>query len=133
MTTLYFDSAFGFDLLCNDISNLDENIEMVVVLNSKGRSIEMKIKKGTDLDLTSTKKEMFFMQSVLQTSMNKDQDEEFGMVKCVIFERERSTIFSFEFFNYVILVVSRSISHILHLKNSISEKIANIKKVELMQ
>lgn len=133
MTTLYFDSAFGFDLLCNDIAKLDENIEMVTVLNPKGRSIEMKVKNGTDLELTPIKKEMFFMQSVLQTSMNKDQDEEFGIVKCVIFERERSTIFSFGFFNYVILVVSRSISHTLHLKNSISERIANIKKVELAQ
>jgi hypothetical protein len=133
MTTGMFESAFGFDILCNEIANLDENIEMVTVLNHKGRSIEMKVKEGTDVDLTPVKKEMFFMQSVLQTSMNKDQDDEFGRVKCTILERERGTVFSFEFFNYVILVVSRSISYPLHLKNSISEKIANIKKVELVQ
>ncbi|TSA17936.1 MAG: hypothetical protein D4R72_03365 [Nitrosopumilales archaeon] len=133
MTVGYFESAFGFDILCNDIASLDENIEMVTVLNHKGRSIEMKVKEGIEMDLTPVKKEMFFMQSVLQTSMNKDQDDEFGRVKCTIFERERSTVFSFEFFNHVILVVSRSISNPMHLKSSISDKIANIKKVELVQ
>lgn len=133
MTIGYFDSAFGFDILCNDIANLDENIEMVTILNSKGRPIEMKIREGTEIDLTPVKKEMFFMQSVLQASMNKDQDEEFGRVKCTIFERERGTIFSFEFLNYVILVITRSVSYPMHLKNSIMEKIANIKKVELIQ
>jgi len=129
----YFDSVFGFDILCNDIANLDENIEMVTVLNQKGRPIETMVREGTDMDLTPAKKEMFFMQCILQTSMNKDNDDEFGRVKSSIVERERFTIFSFEFFNYVILVVSRSIAHPMHLRDNILEKIANIKKVELVQ
>jgi len=133
MAAGYFDNAFGFDTLCDDISNLDINIEMVTVLNQKGRPIEIKVREGTDVDLTPVKQEMFFMQCVLQISMNKDQDEEFGIVKNTIFERERFTIFSFEFFSYVILVISRSIPDSMYLKNSISEKIINIKKVELVQ
>ena len=132
MTIGIFENAFRFDILCNDIVNLDENIEMVTVLNSKGRPIEMKVREET-VDLTPVKKEMFFMQSVLQTSMNKDQDEEFGRVKSVIFERERCTIFLFEFFNYVILVVSTSVTYPMNLKNCIYEKIVSIKKVELAQ
>lgn len=133
MTAGYFDNAFGFEILCNDICNLDENIEMVTVLNQKGRSIEMKVRGGGDIDLTPAKKEMFFMQCILQASMNKDNDDEFGKVKSSIVERERFTIFSFEFFNYVIVVVSRPSGYPMHLRDGISEKITNIKKVELVQ
>ncbi len=134
MTVGYFDSAFGFDTFCNDITKLDENIELVAVLNQKGRSVEIKVREeGIDRDFTPLKREMFFMQCVLQASMNRDQDDEFGRIKSSVFERERFTIFSFEFFNYVILVVSRPILYPMHLKSSISEKIVNIKKVELVQ
>jgi hypothetical protein len=134
MTVRYSDNAFGFDTLCNDIANLDESIEMVTVLNQKGRPVEIKVRKeGIDREFTPIKKEMFFMQCVLQASMNRDQDDEFGMIRSSIFERERFTIFSFEFFTYVIVVVSRPIVYPIHLKNSISEKITNIKKGELVQ
>ncbi|HET6458714.1 MAG TPA: hypothetical protein VFG24_07550 [Nitrosopumilaceae archaeon] len=133
-TVGYFDNIFGFDALCSDITNLDEDIELVAVLNQKGRAIEMKAREeGIDKDLTPQKREMFFMQCVLQTLMNRDHDDECGKVKSSILERERFTIFLFEFFNYVILTVSRPILNPMHLKNSISEKIANIKKVELAQ
>jgi len=133
MTEEYLNNiAFGLDILCNDIVNLDENICMVTVLNQKGRSIEIKDREE-EMDLTPIKKEMFFMQCVLQTSMNKEHDDESGRVKCTIFERERFTIFSYEFFNYVILVISRPILYPIQLKVRILEKIVNIKKVELLQ
>ena len=134
MTVIYFDSAFGFDTLCNDITNLDASIELVAVLNQKGRAVEIKVREtGIDRDFTPVKREMFFMQCVLQASMNKDQDDEFGRIKSSVFERERFTIYTFEFFNYVILVVSRPIMYPMQLKSNISEKIVNIKKVELAQ
>jgi hypothetical protein len=94
MTTGYRDNLFGFDDLCNNIVNLDESIELVAVLNQKGRVVEMKaIEEGIIRDFTPQKKEMFFMQSVLQTSMNKDQDDEFGKVQSTILEREIYNIF----------------------------------------
>jgi hypothetical protein len=134
MTVSYFDSAFGFETLCTDIANLDESIELVAVLNPKGRAVEIKVKEeGIERDLTPIKREMFFMQCVLQSSMNKDQDEEFGRIKSSVFERERFTIFSFGYFNYVIVIVSRPILNTTQLKDSISEKIVNIKKIELLQ
>jgi hypothetical protein len=133
MTEVYLDNPFGFDILCNDIVNLDENIIMASILNQKGRAIEIKVREGTDMDLTPMKKEMFFMQCVLQTSMNKEHDDEFGRVKSTIFERERFTIFSFDLFNQVILVISRPISYPMHLKIRILDKIVNIKKIELLQ
>ena len=132
--TVVYDSAFGFESLCNDITNLDENIELVAVLNQKGRAVEIKVKEEElDRDLTPIKREMFFMQCVLKASMHRDQDDEFGRIKCSVVERERFTIFSFDFFNYVIVVASRPLLYTMQLKNSISEKIANIKRVEMLQ
>lgn len=132
--SITYDDYFGFNILCNEISSLDENIELVTVLNHKGRVIEIKAREdGIDKALTLQKREMFFMQCVLQASMNRDHDDEFGKVKSSILERERFTTLSFEFYTYVILVVLRPSLDPIELKNSILEKINNVKKVELMQ
>lgn len=130
--SIIHDNYFEFDILCNDIANLDNDVEFVAVLNHKGRVIETKAREnGIDKILTMQKKEMFFMQCVLQISMNRDHDDEFGKVKSSILERERSTTLLFEFFNYVILVVSRPGLNPIQLKNSIMEKMNNIKKADL--
>ncbi len=132
--SIIHDNYFGFDTLCNDITNLDNDIELVAVLNHKGRVIETKVREeGIDKALTIQKREMFFMQSVLQTSMNRDHDDEFGKVKSSILERERFTTLSFGFHNYVILVVSRPSLDPIQLKNNIVEKINGIRKIELAQ
>ena len=132
--SIIHDNYFGFDTLCNEIANLDNDIELVAVLNHKGRVIETKAREeGIDKALTVQKREMFFMQSVLQTSMNRDHDNEFGKVKSSILERERFTTLSFEFHNYVILVVLRPSLDLIELKNLILEKINNVRKVELAQ
>lgn len=130
--SIIHDNYFGFDILCNDIASLDNDIEFVAVLNHKGRVIETKAReKKIDKALTIQKREMFFMQCVLQTSMNRDHDDEFGKVKSSILERERSTMLSFEFLNYVILVVSRPSLNPIQLKNNILEKMNSIRKVDL--
>ena len=132
--SIIHDNYFGFDSLCKDIANLDDNIELVAVLNHKGRVIEIKAREeGIDKALTLQKREMFFMQCVLQASMNRDHDDEFGKVKSSILERERFTTFSFEFFNYVILAVSRPNLNPNQLKNNILERINSTRKIELAQ
>ncbi len=132
--SIRYDGYFGFDILCNDIASIDDDIELVAVLNHKGRVIETKAREeGIDKSLTLQKREMFFMQCVLQTSMNRDHDDEFGKVKSSILERERFTTLSFEFSNYVILVVSRPSLDLIQLKNNILEKINSVRKVELAQ
>jgi hypothetical protein len=130
--SMVYDRYFGFDVLCNEIINTDNDIDLVTVLNHKGRVIEIKARDEImDKCLTPLKREMFFMQCVLQASMNKDHDDELGKVTSSILEREKFTVFSFEFFNYVILVVTRPNINSIQLKNNILDKIANIKKVEL--
>ena len=134
MTTRYFESLFEFDILCNDISQIDENIELTAVLNNKGRAIEMSAKEnGVNKDLTPVKKEMLFMESVLKSNMNKEHNHEFGNVYSSILEREKFTVFSFEMLEYVILVISKSITNPIDLKNRISQTIINSRKVEMVQ
>jgi hypothetical protein len=130
--SVIYDSYFGFDRLCNEIIDIGCDINLVAVLNNKGRVVEIKVKEVIDNHFTPLKREMFFMQCILQTSMNKDHDDEFGKVTSSILEREKFTLFTFEFFNYVILVVSRAGSNPIQLKSTIMEKINNSKKVELV-
>jgi len=134
MTTRYFESLFEFDVLCCNISQIDENIELIAVLNNKGRAIEMTAKEnGINKDLTPMKREMLFMESVLKSNMNKEHNHEFGNVYSSILEREKFTVFSFEMLEYVILVISKPIINPMELKNRISETIISSRKVELAQ
>ncbi|TRZ69805.1 MAG: hypothetical protein D4R96_02585 [Nitrosopumilaceae archaeon] len=134
MTARYFESLFEFDALCSNISQIDENIELIAVLNNKGRAIEMTAKEnGVNKDLTPMKREMLFMESVLKSNMNKEHNHEFGNVYSSILEREKFTVFSFEMLEYVILVISKTIINPMELKNRISEIIINSRKVELAQ
>lgn len=134
MITGYFESLFEFDVLCSNIAKIDESIEIVAVLNNKGRVIEMiTLEDGINKYLTPQKREMLFMECVLKSSMNKEYDHEFGKVQSSILMREKFIVFSFEMLDYVILVISKPVFNLIHLKNSISEAIINSKKVELVQ
>ena len=134
MTTRYFESLFEFDVICSNISQIDENIELIAVLNNKGRAIEMTAKdNGVNKDLTPMKREILFMESVLKSNMNKEHNHEFGNVYSSILEREKFTVFSFEMLEYVILVISKTIINPMELKNKISETIISSRKVELAQ
>lgn len=134
MTTRYFDSLFEFDTLCNNISQIDQSIELTAVLNNRGRAIETVVREnGINKDLTAQKREMLFMESVLKSNMNKEHNHEFGNVFSSILEREKFTLFSFEISEYVILVISKRIIDPMNLKNRISEIIINNRKLELTQ
>lgn len=130
----YSDSMYEFDSLCGNIAKIDDSIELVAILNNKGRVIEMAARdEGINKDLTPQKREMFFMESVLKSSMNKEHDNEFGKVHGAIIEREKFTIFSFDVLNYVIVVVSRPLLNPISVKNDIVNVIMNLRRVELVQ
>jgi hypothetical protein len=132
--TSYFESLFEFDSLCSNITKIDDNIELVAVLNNKGRAIEMIAKEeGVNRDFPPQKREMLFMEYVLKSNMNKEHNHEFGRVFSSILEREKFTVLSFEILEYVLLVITKSISNPIELKNKISETIINSRKAELAQ
>lgn len=64
-------------------------IEYIRIINKKGR-LEDVFFKQIDLDLTEEKKELFFMTLQLHDSMHSDFDDEFGQVKYITIERQKS-------------------------------------------
>ena len=127
-------SLFEFDSLCSNIAKIDDNIELVAVLNNKGRAIEMIAKEdGINRDFPPQKREMLFMEYVLKSNMNKEHNHEFGRVFSSILEREKFTVLSFEILEYVLLVITKSIINPIEIKNKISETIINNRKAELAQ
>lgn len=134
MTTRYFESLFEFNALCSNIAKIDDSIELIAVLNNKGRAIEMIAKEnGINKDLIPQKREMLFMECVLKSTMNKEHNHEFGSVYSSILEREKFTVLSFEMLDYVLLIISKPIINPIEIKNKISETIINSRKVELAQ
>lgn len=134
MTTRCFESLFNLDVLCANIAKSDENIELIAVINNKGRAAEMIAKEdGINMDLTPQKREMLFMECVLKSTMNREHNHEFGSVHSSILEREKFTMLSFDMSDYVILIISKPIINPIDLKNRVSEIIANSRKVELVQ
>ncbi|MDE1769782.1 MAG: hypothetical protein KGI28_04425 [Thaumarchaeota archaeon] len=132
--TGYSDSMYEFDSLCANIAKINDSIELVAILNNKGRVIEISEREdGINKELMPQKREMFFMESVLKSSMNKEHDNEFGKVHGTIIEREKFTIFSFDVLNYVIVVISRPLLNPISVKNNIVNDIMNLRRIELVQ
>lgn len=93
--------------LCNSISNLNKNIQSVVVINKNGRAIE---KNNCEIanEIPREKYEMFFMQRALEISMGRDFDDEYGPINYAFTERENLSLFSFPINDFIILVTSKS-------------------------
>jgi hypothetical protein len=64
-------------------------VEYVGIINKKGK-LEDVLFKQIDLGLTEEKKELFFMTLQLHNSMHSDFDDEFGQVKHITIERQKS-------------------------------------------
>jgi hypothetical protein len=65
--------------------------------------------------------EMFFMQCVLQVSMGRDFDEQYGPINYYISERDNLTMLTFPIDDHIILVtVNKNVSPI-----SLARKIVN--------
>ena len=128
MTIGVFENQIEFSNLCNEIAKIDKRIEIVTILNHRGRVIEIKIRNNAIWEeVTPQKKEMFFMECVLQDRMNRDHDVELGKVKCVIHEREKFLLYSFGIFDHIILVISTPVLDPFGLKNKIVDIISDSK------
>lgn len=127
-----FEQFGRLKMLCDNIANLNDEIELVAILNHKGRVIEISPDNdNVTKEFTLQKREMFFMQCVLQSTMSKEHDYEFGEVTSSVLERKKFTIYSFDLHSYVILAVSNPVLNPLEIKNYILETItSSTKKIE---
>ena len=95
------------DRLCDLILNNSKRINLVAIIDQKGRVIENKMRDDRVIkDLTDQKREMLFMESALQLSMIRDFDDEFGAMKYTYSTREKISFFTFLLNDYAIIVLS---------------------------
>ena len=93
--------------LCELILDSNEGIDLVAIIDQKGRVIENKIRDDRVIkNLTEQKKEMLFMESALQLSMIQDFNDEFGAVKYTYSTREKVSFFLFLINDYGVIVIS---------------------------
>ncbi len=105
--------------MCNDILDIDTNIQSVAIINNKGRVIE-KASKPTFADLfPADLDELFCMQQVLQISMGRDFNEKYGPINYYISERASFTTLTFPAYDGVILVTATKGTSIITLAERI--------------
>lgn len=132
MTTEALAHQQPMDILCKQVSGIDDHIELVAIINRKGRVVEMIARDdGVNRDLSSHKREMLFMEFVLQASMNGEYDDEFGKVKGLILQREKVSAFSFQIYDCLLIVIARPVPEPTAIQQRITEIIFNYTKLEL--
>ncbi|MFZ1076674.1 MAG: hypothetical protein WAN47_04510 [Nitrosotalea sp.] len=132
MTTETLEHQQPLDILCKQVSSIDDRIELVAIINRKGRVIEMTARDdGINKDLTPHKREMLFMEFVLQASMNGEYDDEFGKVKGLILQREKVSAFSFQIYDCLLIAITKPVPEPTVIQQRIAEIIFNHTKLEL--
>jgi len=96
-----------FDELCNSILGINNNIQSVAIINKLGRPVEKITRDDSLKQLPQGKDEMFFMQCVLEISMGKDYDSEFGPVNYHLSDRGDLTMITFPMRDHVVLVTTK--------------------------
>ena len=99
-----------------------KNVQSVAVINNQGRVIEKDSKPKFNNQFPENLNEMFFMHCVLQISIGKDFDDQYGPINYHISQRSNLTMLTFPVDDHVVLVtINKNISPIL-----LARKIINI-------
>ncbi|MDE1829770.1 MAG: hypothetical protein KGI25_05560 [Thaumarchaeota archaeon] len=79
----------SLDVLCGSILAVDKNIQSVAVINNKGRVMEKIAKPMFAERFPDHLNELFCMHYVLQVSMGRDFDENYGQ-STTIYMKEKT-------------------------------------------
>ncbi len=111
----------SFDALCDSILSINKGIQSVSVINKMGRLVENTSKPEFAKKYSDHVNEHLLMQCVLQISMGRDFDEEYGPINYHISERANLSLLTFPVDDNVILVAcNKSISPINLAKKIVS-------------
>ena len=94
------------ETMCSSILGIDKNIQSVAVLNNKGRVMEKTSKPVFSEQFPNYLNELFCMHYVLQVSMGRDFDENYGPINYHISERASLTTLTFPVCENVLLVTT---------------------------
>ena len=92
--------------LCDSILDVNKNIQSVAVINNKGRPIEKISRPQFAKQFPDYFNELFCMHLILQVSMGRDFDENYGPVNYHVSERANLTTLAFPVEDNVILVTT---------------------------
>ena len=99
-------SYVSIESLCNSVFRLNKNIQSVAVISNRGRTVE-KISKPQFIEqFPDHLSELFCMSCVLQVSMGRDFDENYGPINYHVSERKNLTMMTFPLDENVILVTT---------------------------
>jgi len=99
-------SCISLESLCDSALRLNKSIQSVAIINNKGRAIE-KISRPEFTKLYPNHlSEFFCMSCVLQVSMGRDFDENYGPINYHMSERTSLTTLTFPMKENVILVAT---------------------------
>jgi hypothetical protein len=109
------------NLLCNSILNASKNIQAVALVNKMGKPVE-KISRPRFLkQFPDYMNEIFLMHCVLQVSMGRDFDENYGPINYHISERTSLITLTFPLDDNIILVTTnKNVSPITLAKKIVS-------------
>ena len=112
-------SYIMLESLCDSILRLNKSIQSVAVINNHGKIME-KISRATFIkQFPNHLNELFCMSCVLQISMGKDFDENYGTINYYISERSNLTIITFPLDeNVILMTVNKNISPITLAKKT---------------
>jgi hypothetical protein len=96
-------SYVSLELLCDSILNLNKSIQSVAIINNRGRVIEKISRFKFSKHFPNHLNELFCMSCVLQVSMGRDFDENYGPTNYYISERTNLTMITFPLDENVIL------------------------------
>ena len=103
------------EVLCQTYSLLENGIEYLAIVNKKGR-IEDTVYKN-DINLNDERKQVFFLSLLLHNSMQRDFDEEFGVVNYNITDRGNSKFVSIPIHNGIFFArLNNSIDPIVFIR-----------------
>ena len=96
----------ALESLCGSILSVNRNIQSVAVISNKGRAIEKMSRPKFTKQFPDYMNELFCMQCVLQVSMGRDFDENYGPINYHMSERTSFTTLTFPVDDNVILVTT---------------------------
>ncbi len=96
----------SLDTLCQSVLGLNKNIQSVSAINKMGRLVVDTTRPKFAHKVVERTSEHLLMQCVLQISMGRDFDEEYGPINYHISERANLTLLSFPLDDNVILVTA---------------------------
>jgi hypothetical protein len=107
------------DKLCETVLNLNKNITSVAIINKQGRA-EASSQRNSNERLSIHTSELFLMHCILEISIGRDFDEQYGPINYYISKRPNLMLFTFPYYDGAVIVsINKNVYPI-----SIAEEIA---------